>query len=48
MKDFDDFSQEKTILKEVDELTMWDMLDNTRMDNDYDWDALLMKDETYA
>ncbi len=33
----EDFAQEKTILKEVDELTMWDMLDNSALDTDTDY-----------
>lgn len=37
---FDDFDQEKTILKEVDDLTMWGMLDDAPIEADYDWDSL--------
>ncbi len=37
---FDEFEQEKTILKEVDELTMWGMLEDTAIENDFDWSSL--------
>ncbi len=37
---FDEFEQEKTILKEVDELTMWGMLEDSPMENDFDWESL--------
>ncbi len=36
----EDSAQEKTILKEVDELTMWDILDYSTLDvdTDYGWE----------
>ncbi len=34
---FDDFEHEKSILKEVDELTMWGMLEDTSIENDFSW-----------